>query len=308
MGKATKIQWTDHTFNGWRGCDEDSPGCDNCYARTMSLRNPAVLGVWGEFGTRVVAVQKQWDLLNTYQKSAIAGGERQRVFCHSLSDVFEDFKGAMITPKGDPYWWCHGSLSNNPLPMGELPEGCKLATMGDMRRRLFDSIDDCPDLNFQLVTKRPQNVRGLGMWPGGYRDNVWILASVEDQAAAERRIPELLLCRSLCPVLGLSVEPLIGPLDLTPWIDQLDWVIVGGESGHSARPCNLKWIHDVLIQCQAADVPCYVKQLGTKPYVNRANPNAPTFDDEKHYFKLKDSHGGDPDEWAPSFNIWEFPA
>lgn len=160
-------------------------------------------------------------------------------------------------------------------------------------------IDQTPWLDWLLLTKRPQNVRG--MWSGQEcRSNVWLLTSVSDQPSADALIHPLLGCRDLVPVLGLSVEPLIGPLDLTRlhfadgsgfrnaltgafllkckgvnghpdfWAEtqepgrfpKVDWVIVGGESGSHARPMHPDWVRAIRDQCAAAGVPCFFKQWG----------------------------------------------
>ncbi len=166
------------------------------------------------------------------------------------------------------------------------------------RSRLFDTIDATPNLDWLLVTKRPENIRN--MWPGGYlmgggappmlcrRPNVWLLTSVEDQETADRRVPELLKCRDLAPVLGLSIEPLLGPIDLKripapicdtldvlngeridggtgcicDGFDPIDWVIVGGESGPHARPMDPRWVVSLRDQCIGAGVPFFFKQWG----------------------------------------------
>jgi len=90
MGQDSKIEWTHHTFNPWRGCTKVSPGCTNCYAETLSHRNPKVLGVWGDKGTRVVASDSMWREPIKWDREAREAGERRRVFCASLADVFED--------------------------------------------------------------------------------------------------------------------------------------------------------------------------------------------------------------------------
>ena len=96
MGEDSKIQWTSHTFNMWRGCTKKvdngvtHPGCLNCYAEAGSKRNPAVLGVWGEDGTRPEGTDTYWRQPFKWNKDAWFAGERRRVFCASLADVFED--------------------------------------------------------------------------------------------------------------------------------------------------------------------------------------------------------------------------
>jgi len=155
--------------------------------------------------------------------------------------------------------------------------------------------------------------------------NLWLGASCEDRKAADERIPHLLRCPAA--VRFLSCEPLLGPIDLTaiafpdqasdprsrqwPFLDVLrgkeapgpflrdaavDWVIIGGESGPGARPCDLDWIESIVRQCREAGVACFVKQIGAHPVGEIAN------------CKLKDRKGGDPAEWPASLRVREFPS
>ncbi len=339
MGENSNIQWTDHTFNPWRGCQKVSNGCKNCYADQLSKRNPGTLGVWGSEAsgaTRVVASEAMWKEPVKWNREAKVDRERwsehiaeldmpappsypkhrPRVFCASLGDVFEDWTGAMVNAKGDPLW-IHGAdiESTGPWHSAQMNADWRRLTMSDVRARLFRLIDATPNLDWLIVTKRPENIRKC--WPvddcDGYgkpfcaikttdgkligrvrRDNVWLLTSVENQEQVDNRIPELLKCRDLSPVLGLSCEPLLGPVDLLAahadcptCIDGfhdpetgiiecsacestgkrfdemlIDWVICGGESGPNARPCNVNWIRSLRDQCQ--DVAYFNKQLGSK--------------------------------------------
>jgi len=185
------------------------------------------------------------------------------------------------------------------------------------RRRMFELIDQTPWLDWLLVTKRPENI--LSMWPGGidgYRSNVWLLTSTENQEAANQRIPPLLACRRLVPVLGLSAEPLLGPIDLDKALgcgdsthrgqgdancDGLDWVIGGGESGPGARPCETAWLLSLVSQCRSAAVAPYVKQLGSNPRHD--------FDGTGMSVSIVLNHpkGGDPAEWPAPLRVQEFP-
>lgn len=90
MATNSKISWTHHTFNPWRGCQRVSPGCQECYAEKLSKRNPAVLGEWGPNGTRVIAKESYWREPIKWNKAAVKAGERHRVFCASLADWLED--------------------------------------------------------------------------------------------------------------------------------------------------------------------------------------------------------------------------
>jgi protein gp37 len=161
--------------------------------------------------------------------------------------------------------------------MAHAPEGA--------RERLWNLIRETPHLDWQLLTKRPQNI--AKMLPADWGDdgypNVWLGTTVENQAEAERRIPHLLAVPAR--VRFLSCEPLLGPVDLdcVPWpvgwrdkddvisdgVDplrytraHLDWVIAGGESGAGARPTNPDWFRDLRDQCFAAGIPFFFKQHG----------------------------------------------
>lgn len=286
MGDTTKIEWADHTASPWYGCSHavlsdgsEHEGCANCYAEALAKRNPAILGVWGTEGTRVKSKSFSRSC-EAWNKQAERDGVRRSVF-PSLCDPFESLEA-----------W------DGPL--------------NSWRAGLFDVIDNCPWLDFLLLTKRPQNVRKMWpnmlaarpMFPGmpgklgqpmpcivtqPHRRNVWLLASVSDQRTADDLIPELLACRDLVPVLGLSMEPLLGLIDLgaigvgeatgnytncltgeTCFPDgdvihkggAIDWVIVGGESGHHARPMHPEWVRSLRDQCQSAGVPFHFKQWG----------------------------------------------
>lgn len=354
MGAETKIEWCDKTFNPWRGCTKVSAGCANCYAETFSGRNPKVLGVWGPNGTRVVAAESQWREPLKWNKEAelaaelfrAAGGDasepgsvqykgrtlvyagRPRVFCASLADVFEDWRGDML-------------LSNGNVAGREIAGGGMMKlTMQDVRARLFDLIDATPNLDWLLLTKRPENI--LNMMPGAgwvddthraipVRANVWFGTSAENQEAADARIPHLL--KVPAAVRFLSCEPLLGPVDIRRWLAlghcptcrsdcfvgppggpgcggcadsnarrALNWVIVGGESGPGARPMQLEWARSLVQQCKAANVACFVKQLGARPLtqlgVNDGHPA---------HWPVADPKGSDPDEWPEDLRVRQFP-
>jgi len=328
MGEATKIQWAHDTFNPWRGCTKISDGCTHCYADTMAKRNPAVLGIWGDNGTRVFASEAKWKEPLKWNKEARMAGERRRVFCASMADVFEDWDGPMVSHKGLPYWWCKGSISNSPIPSTGLGEGCRLMTMRDVREHLCELVWDTPHLDWLLLTKRIENAARL-LWEMGFINspltNYWLGTTTENQEQADKRIPILL--KTPAPIRWLSMEPLLGPVNLNAlncvgepgeggeegfyrdclsgrdwhpewecgesWSGPLiNWVIVGGESGPKARRCDLGWIRSIVDQCRAAGVPVFVKQLGTV----WARENG-----------ARDNHGGDPDEWPSDLRVREFP-
>lgn len=258
MGESTAIGWTDHTFNPWWGCARVSPGCEHCYAEAFAKRTGHA--VWGKRSERRFFGDKHWAEPVKWNAAAEAAGVRRRVFCASMADVFED--------RDD---------------------------LGDERARLWALIEDTPHLDWQLLTKRPENVLGMvpprWVYPGGdarnfWPVNAWIGCTVEDQQRADERVPELL--RIPAPVRFLSCEPLLGPVDLTgtavlgfhasrgvlhdDYADRIQfeniaragisWVIVGGESGPGHRPMNVDHARALVAQCEAAGVPVFFKQVG----------------------------------------------
>lgn len=232
MAESSSIEWTVHTFNPWRGCSKVSPGCQNCYAEATATRNPAVLGVWGPNGTRPIAADSGWSHPLKWDRQAARTGERPRVFCASMADVFEDRPDVL-----------------------------------EARDRLWRLIEGTPHLDWLLVTKRPQNATRLtpASWQTGWPAHVWLGVSVEDQRRAEERIQ--LLLEVPTSKRWLSCEPLLESLDLSPWLapNRVGWVVAGGESGPEARRCQVEWIRSLVQQCDRAGIPPFVKQVGDNP-------------------------------------------
>jgi protein gp37 len=295
MGEATEIEWTDHTFNPWHGCARVSPGCEHCYAETFSKRvghGKRLPMIWGVNAERKFVGNDTWAKPFKWNAKAAKEGVRRRVFCASMADVFED-----------------------------------RADLVDSRRRLMNVIEGTPALDWLLLTKRPQNV--LRLWRSAWGNdewpaNVWLGTTVEDQKRADERIPELL--KIPARVRFLSCEPLLEEVkirlsdygscfhegyegrddeaDHRQCVSHLDWVIVGGESGGGARPFDLAWARSLVNQCKAANVACFVKQLGARAVDSDgiAGSNA------KGLVQLRDHKGGDWTEWTPDLRVREWPA
>ena len=337
MGADSAIQWTHHTFNPWRGCTKVSPGCEHCYAETLSKRNPSTLGTWGPGGTRVVAAESYWRQPLRWNRDGAGSRARRRVFCASLADVFEDWRGHVLDSEGNVLWRDpKGAVIRAGLtPVGNpIEQGYRTATLEDVRVRLFRLIEQTPHLDWLLLTKRPENMARFALpdWARGWPSNVWAMTTVENQAEAERRLPHLLAVPA--SVRGLSVEPLVGPVSLRiPFsrfaapgntmhgadglyvnalrgvpgdhpIGRVHWVIVGGESGPGARPCDVAWIRDVVRQCREAGVPVFVKQLGARPHARGAT----TAGGPAGAWRLRDAKGGSMVEWPEDLRVREFPA
>jgi protein gp37 len=277
MAEQTGISWCHSTWSPWRSCVKVSPGCDNCYAEAMSRRNPAVLGEWGKDGKRVV--NADWRKPLAWDRAAKKAGERRRVF-PSLCDPFEEFSGRVVMPNGKP---CVRGVFQECLTEAAYVEPWGL---DDLRWEFLDIIRRTRNLDWLVLTKRPENIAAKmadyrEVWDGLVLPNLWLGTSVEDQQRADDRIPHLLATPAA--IRWLSVEPLLGPIDLTrityrgerincldsihnPAGPGISWVVIGGESGPNARPCDLAWIRDIVAQCLAAGVPVFVKQdSGPKP-------------------------------------------
>jgi len=181
MAENSGIEWTDHTFNPWIGCTRVSPACDNCYAETLATGR---LGrEWGPHAAR--RRTKTWGDPVRWNRQAEGATVRPRVFCASLADVFDNHRSIL------PEW----------------------------RHDLWALIETTPNLDWLLLTKRPQNIAKMvpQRWMGdGFPPHVWTGTTVENQTEAERRIPHLLAVPAR--VRFLSCEPLLGPVDLeTAW-------------------------------------------------------------------------------------------
>jgi protein gp37 len=240
MTENTKIEWADHTFNPWDGCQNVGPGCDHCYAEARNARFAGGTAVnWGPGAPRRRTSTANWKKPIAWNAAAAefmaVHGRRQRVFCASLADVFDNAV--------DPTW----------------------------RTGLAHLMQATPNLDWLLLTKRIGNVGPMltAMFLDGAPPNVWLGATIVNQEEADRDIPKLL--QVAVDTKFLSMEPLLGAVDLTPmfehraeqWNDNgVDWVIVGGESGPGARPMHPHWARDLRIQCAAAGVPFLFKQWG----------------------------------------------
>jgi protein gp37 len=221
MAEETLIAWTDHTFNGWIGCTKVSAGCTNCYAETLAT-NRMGLNVWGPTASRKVTTTP-WQNARMWNRAAARAGVRRRVFCGSMMDWAEDHPVANRT-----------------------------------RAAVWELVRECPWLDWQMLTKRPQRIREClpKDWGSGGYHNVWLGTSVEDMRVAER-VDHL---RDIPAVVRfISYEPALGPLDDLD-LAGIDWVIVGGESGSGFRPMDVAWARSMRRKCAAEGVAFFFKQ------------------------------------------------
>jgi protein gp37 len=229
MAEISKIEWTDATFNGWIGCTKISPGCDNCYAEALSQRYG--WAKWGDHARKRTSTTN-WQSPVKWNAEAKAfeekHGRRRRVFSASLSDWLDN----------------------------QVPK--------EWRRDLCALIEQTPDLDWLMLTKRIQNYRKLAPenWQSGPPANVWLGITAESAEYYQRRMPNLASIPAA--VRFVSYEPAVGPLgDVALDHGKPDWIIIGGESGQSARPMRPQWARDVIAQCEAHRIAPFLKQWGT---------------------------------------------
>ncbi|MXW99135.1 MAG: phage Gp37/Gp68 family protein [Acidimicrobiaceae bacterium] len=223
MADHSAIEWTEATWNPTTGCDKTSPGCDNCYALTLSKRlkamgqpkyqrdgDPRTSGPG--FGLTIHA-----DTLDV----PLSWSAPRTIFVNSMSDLFHP----------------------------EVPE--------PYIRRVFDVIAETPQHQYQVLTKRSRRLADVGQrleWP----PNLWMGVSVENSRYRFR--VDHLRCTGAA-VRFVSAEPLLGPLEELD-LCEIHWLIAGGESGPNARPVEEAWLVDLRDQCTSAGVPFFFKQWG----------------------------------------------
>jgi len=304
MSNRTAIPWTEATWNPTRGCSRISAGCQRCYAERMAHRfsgrgRPfAGLTRSGPSWTgKVRLVPEALDLPLRWKRP-------RRIFVDSMSDLFhgwvpDEFIDRVFAVMALTQRHCYQLLTKRPDRMAGY-----IADAGQSIERLEHPAREMGySLKFQG--------RGLIPWP---LPNVCLGYSASTQKDLDAGVGHL--ARTPAALRFLSLEPLIEPLDLErvgsyrgePLSaleevvghverSRVDWVIVGGESGPGARPCEVEWIRSIVRQCKAARVPCFVKQLGANVRQNGIGMHV-FFDDRK---------GADPSEWPKDLRVREFP-
>lgn len=223
MGERSAIEWTEVTWNPTTGCDQISPGCDNCYALALSKRLKA-MGVekyQNDGDPRTSGPGFGLTLHPSTLRDPTSWSRQRLVFVNSMSDLFHDS-----------------------VPLAFI-------------KSVFDVIGSTPQHTYQLLTKRSQRLAKLApelTW----HDNLWMGVSVETSKYAFR-IDHL---RSVpAAVRFVSAEPLLGPLGKIE-LEGVDWVIAGGESGPNARPMELSWGREIRDHCLTNEVKFFFKQWG----------------------------------------------
>jgi len=266
--RTTKIEWTQHTWNPIRGCTKISAGCDNCYAEKMAKRfNKIKCEHCGGYGI--------------YKNNPDIGCP----VCGNSGLSTEPFKPTMIPERlEEPLRWKKSRM----VFVGSMGDLFHEAFPNRYIELVYEVMEKTPQHIYQVLTKRPKRmieiVNRLVDKRGEPFGNIWHGATVENQAMANYRLPDLLRVRSI--LIYVSCEPLLESIDFRGWLtrpqwgklnnrntrpyevvgrnDLINWVIVGGETGPGARVCNEKWVRNIYEQCQAAKVPFFFKKPGRK--------------------------------------------
>ena len=228
MGKNSHIEWTHHTFNPWWGCVKVSEACQNCYAETWAKR--VGQKIWGKSAPRRFFGDEHWAEPLKWDTAAKKKKIRYRVFCASMADVFENRRD-----------------------------------LDSSRLKLWALIAATPNLDWLLLSKRPEQAIKLTPWGVEWPANVWLGTTIETQKWADIRMPHLLAAPA--KVRFLSCEPLLGAINLSAFIPKnkptpLHWIIAGGESGAHSRPMNPAWVLSLRDFCRKNKIAFHFKQWG----------------------------------------------
>ncbi len=314
MSALTPIQWTDRSWNPIRGCTVVSEGCRNCYAMKTAARFIKPGQAYEGLARRRTNGVAQWTgevrFIEKDLTLPLKWRKPQRIFVNSMSDLFHE---KVTDDQLDKIFAVMALAQRHQFQvLTKRPERMREYVQSKLRDRRDRHTAALSKALSDIACSRRMAWRLSLNWP---LPNVWLGVSTEDQATADKRIP--LLLHTPAAVRFLSMEPLLGPIDLVGWIDgswcseggdetdlKPNWVIVGGESGPDARSCNQQWIREVVADCKDASVPVFVKQLGgfselTVPIAGSRVHTAPV--------NFKDKIGGNITEWPEDLRVREFP-
>lgn len=305
MGDKTGIQWTDATWNPLRGCSRVSKGCEHCYAETVAHR---FSGPGAPFEGLITVGKKgpRWNgnimLVPEKLKQPLRWTRERMVFVNSMSDLFHenvsfDYIAAVFGVMAEAKTHTFQVLTKRPQRAKEFFQWLHGAAFGNscaddafLPYKQYE-VGICLD-KAAALTKHPKlHHKKFPKWP---LENVWLGVSAEDQKTADTRVPILLECPAA--VHWVSYEPALGPVNFGPWVNDLHWIVVGGESGAGSRPFDWRWAQNVVLSCHKTNTKVFVKQLGTKPIMKGSGMPKP-----------KKYKGSDMAEWPQVIQVREYP-
>ncbi len=341
MSENSAIEWTDATWNPVVGCEKIAQGCKNCYAKTLHDKRHKAFQAGAKLPAQYAQPFETVQLMPERLSQPLKWRKPRRIFVNSVSDLFHEsvpfeFIAAVFGVMAACPQHTFQVLTKRPARMREFFEWLSLA-----KNRAGDDMDPqlvCADAAGALLGSDngfDWAVADGARWP---LKHVWLGTSISTQPDADRNIQEILQCPAA--VHFVSAEPLLE--DVSLWGEEgewlcvhpypefdadngapyyvgkhddrtlrcsvcegqavLDWVIVGGESGPGARPCDVAWIRSIVQQCKAAGVPVFVKQLGSRAMFT---PRA--YGGTGGWFDMRDPKGGNPEEWPEDLRVREFP-
>jgi len=303
LATTSNIEWTDTTWQPIRGCQRISPGCQNCYAERQSIR----LAGPGKAYEGLVQLTKggpRWTGKYRHQRDELTKPLRWRkarkVFVCSMGDLFfekvpdeiiDDVFAVMLIAclqeRGPEHIF--QVLTKRAQRLSEYTNDSTLpGRLAESAGQLMEDGDAWHDIVYDYVEKH-----------GPVHERIWAGVSCES-ADYTHRLDSL--CEARGAVKWVSLEPLLGRVDVRGWLDDLDWVVVGGESGsgNSVRGCSIDWIRNIICACQERGVAVFCKQLGSRPF------QADTSFVSKPY-PIDTFKGGDPAEWPAALRVREYP-
>jgi protein gp37 len=255
------IAYCDETWNPAIGCSAVSAGCGNCWAQRQAIRQCAPKGLYHD-----LVDEDGWTGKTRLNERVLDAPLRwrrpRRILVAAMGDLFHESRSDADIDR--VFAVMALAPQHTFLVLTKRPER--------MRRYFLEARTSLGRAHEVIIQANDRMLAGEGVWPGWPLPHVWLGVSVEDQATLDERVS--LLYDTLAAVRWVSLEPLLGPMPgLEQWLGEwqddrrspnegrgLDWVVVGGESGPRARPCNVAWVRDVVRQCREACVPCFVKQ------------------------------------------------
>ncbi|AGZ61785.1 MAG: hypothetical protein AV945_gp40 [Phormidium phage MIS-PhV1B] len=293
----TKIEWTDITVNpihliredgsnGGHWCHKVSPGCANCYAEAQNQSNyfkfASHLPYTGEVPQNLIFDEK-------VMKKLLNMRSPKKIFLCSMTDLFGEWV---------PDEWIDKIFAY--MAMASQHTFQILTKRAERMQNYFDG------LSARRINEAAYKIDKTRIIPFIPLPNVWLGVSVENQKAADDRIP--LLLATPAKIIFLSCEPLLEAIDLRKhfrtsnsgdiltWLDYLHFIIIGGESGSKARPCDVNWIRSIVQQCKPTNVAVFVKQLGSRSSLSSGLSG------------LKHHKGGDINEFPEELKIRQLPS